>query len=60
MLIFWWILTVLTAGYTLPAAIAKTRRAEHSGTITLLNILGGWTGIGFLAALIWAILDQPE
>lgn len=38
--------------YFLPAIIGKDKR--NAGSIFLLNLLGGWTVIGWLAALIWA------
>lgn len=44
--------------YFLPAAIAVYRRAENAKWITLLTLLSGWTGCGWVAAFIWACLDR--
>ena len=40
--------------YFLPAYIAHKRKHPSFGGILLLNILLGWTLIGWLGALIWA------
>ena len=49
-----WVLTVLTAGYFLPWAIAETRGKSNSGSVGLVNFLLGWTIIGWVVALIMA------
>jgi len=49
-----WILTVLTLAYLLPWAIAATRGKSNSGAIGVLNLLLGWTFIGWVAALVMA------
>lgn len=49
-----WILTILTALYFLPWAIAATRGKSNSGAIGLLNFLLGWTIIGWIIALVMA------
>lgn len=51
-LVLAWILTVVTLGYFLPWAIALTRRKPNSGTIGLLNLLLGWTVVGWVVALV--------
>jgi Superinfection immunity protein len=38
----------------LPAIIAFARSHENKWPIAALTIFGGWTGIGWLAALVWA------
>jgi hypothetical protein len=55
----WFTLLFLTL-YFLPALIAAIRRAQHGLAIGLLNLLLGWTVIGWLAALIWAVVEQPR
>ncbi len=59
------LLTVLaiasgTAFYFLPAIIAGARRARHFGGIFLLDLLFGWTVIGWLGTLFWACTDEAE
>lgn len=49
-----WVIAVLTAGYMLPWAIAATRGKSNSGAIGLLNLLLGWTIIGWIVALVMA------
>ena len=51
---FAWVLTVLTGGYLLPWAIAATRGKSNSGTIALVNLLLGWTVVGWVVALVMA------
>lgn len=44
--------------YFIPAIAGKDKR--NSGSIFLLNLLAGWTVIGWVAALIWAVSkDAP-
>jgi hypothetical protein len=46
--------------YFIPAYVAGTRRAENSGAITAINLLFGWTVIGWFGALIWACTDKQR
>jgi Superinfection immunity protein len=45
--------------YFLPAIIANIRGTEHQTAIGLINFFLGWTVLGWLAALIWAIVEKP-
>lgn len=49
-----WILAVFTLGYFLPWAIAATRGKSNAGMIGLLNLLIGWSLIGWIVALVMA------
>jgi hypothetical protein len=42
----------------LPSILA--RQKEHFVAILLINIFLGWTVIGWIAALIWALTDAPK
>src|SRR5215831_16823093 len=42
--------------YFLPSFIGRGKRSSTS--IFVLNLLAGWTGIGWVAALIWALVDD--
>jgi hypothetical protein len=42
--------------YFLPALIAGGRHLLERTAITLLNLFLGWTFIGWIVALIWAIV----
>lgn len=44
--------------YFLPAFLARNKR--QFVPILLLNIFLGWTLLGWVGTLIWAIADQPK
>jgi len=52
----------ISAGYALlvialgllPWIIAATRNHPQRGAIVAMTVFGGWTGIGWLVALVWA------
>ena len=48
------ILALITSGYMLPFAVALWR-GQASGKIFWVNLLLGWTIIGWVIALIWAL-----
>ena len=41
--------------YWLPTIIALARHSDSRGMIAALNFFAGWTGIGWIWALIWAV-----
>lgn len=49
-----WIAAVLTVGYMLPWAIAATRGRSNQAAIGIINLLLGWTLIGWIVALVMA------
>lgn len=51
MSIFW---IVLFALYVTPSIIAMTRRLRNTDSIMVLNVLLGWTFVGWVVALCWA------
>ena len=52
------LLAVLTIGYLLPTSIALVRRAP-TGVVFFVNLLLGWTLIGWIVALVLAF-RTPE
>jgi hypothetical protein len=48
-------LAFLLALYFLPTLIASGRHLHERGAIAMLNVFLGWTFIGWVIALIWAI-----
>lgn len=46
--------------YLLPALLAWSMRHPHLMGVTLLDVLLGWTVIGWLAALIWALVSGRD
>jgi hypothetical protein len=51
---------VALAIHFLPTIVAGSRHARNFWLIFLLNFFFGWTLIGWIAALIWAAVDQPR
>lgn len=51
------ILTVLSLIfiYVLPAIVANVREHHQESAIWALNILLGWTFVGWVIALVWAL-----
>lgn len=49
------VLIVLLAVYFLPAVVAAFRRHHNGGAILLTNLLLGWTGLGWIIALVWSV-----
>jgi hypothetical protein len=49
-----WVSAVLTLAYLLPWAIAVTRGRSNMAAIGVLNLLLGWSLIGWVAALVMA------
>jgi Superinfection immunity protein/GYF domain 2 len=54
------VVTASIAFYFLPALIASRRNTVRRWAIALLNLFFGWTIIGYIAAFIWACVDQRE
>ena len=54
--IWHWLIVLLIAfpTYFLPAIIASARGHTNEVAIWVLNALAGWTGLGWVAMLIWA------
>lgn len=57
-----WIILIVVIVYFLPTAIALTRSQPNSAAIFLVNLVFGWTFIGWFVALIWSIkaIDRPQ
>lgn len=51
-------LLVLVAIYFLPSFVAIDKR--NSGAIFVLNLLTGWTVIGWIGSLIWAMVEKKS
>jgi hypothetical protein len=48
------IITLSLGLYLLPTFVCCTRAHHQTLAIIVLNIVGGWTGVGWLIALVWA------
>lgn len=49
-----WFATVLTLGYLLPWAVALSRGRSNQAGVAIVTVLTGWTGVGWIAALVMA------
>jgi hypothetical protein len=46
--------------YFIPAIVAKAQERRQFVAIFMLNLLLGWTVLGWVGALIWALIeDRP-
>ena len=54
------VIGVLSVGYLLPTAIAVGRKRANTGAIFVLNLFLGWTIIGWVVALTWAVATAQK
>lgn len=50
----------LLGGYFLPALIANAREHQNKREIFRVNLLLGWTVVGWLGALIWSLVSKRD
>lgn len=43
--------------YALPIVVASARNAKHVFGVAVLTVFAGWSGAGWVAALIWAFVS---
>lgn len=48
------------AFYLLPSTIAFAKRHRNREAVLALNVLAGWTIVGWLIALVWATYPDPS
>jgi uncharacterized membrane protein YqaE (UPF0057 family) len=53
-------LFLLVLSYMLPALVATTRGVRRPAGLILLNLLLGWTILGWVGALIWAVQAETS
>ena len=46
--------------YLLPGYVAAFRDAPRFNSILGLNLFAGWTGLGWIATLIWSFVDAKK
>ncbi len=54
------VLIIALIFYFLPTFIAERSKHLNAGAIFVLNLLLGWTFIGWVAALVWACTNNPR
>ncbi len=45
--------------YFIPTIVAKKKKHDNKTAITLLNIFLGWTLVGWVVSLVWAVKKPP-
>ena len=56
--VFALLISVLSLFYFLPFAIAFYKKRINTGAIFALNLFLGWTLIGWVISLVWALKDE--
>lgn len=51
---------ILALIYIAPIIVARVREHPNYGAIAALNILLGWTFVGWVASLVWALTNQRK
>lgn len=51
------LMAVLALGYFVPTVIAASRKHHNLGAIIAVNVLLGWTFIGWVVALVWSLTE---
>lgn len=54
------IISAIVGFYFLPSIIATGRKIESADSLVLVNLLFGWTLIGWIACLLWAIIGKGK
>ncbi|MDF9787924.1 ABC-type sugar transport system permease subunit [Polynucleobacter sphagniphilus] len=52
------LITVFSLFYLLPFAIAFNKKRANTGAIFVLNLFLGWSFVGWVIALVWAIKEE--
>ena len=53
-------LVVIAFLYFIPSVVAAMRHHHQTGPIVALNLLLGWTLLGWVAALVWSLTATPK
>lgn len=54
------VIMILALLYVLPTLLAWSRKVNNVSQIALVNILVGWTLIGWVVAIVWAAKPVTE
>lgn len=54
------VLIILIEIYLIPTTIAICRKAYYSAAAITINILLGWTFLGWVLALVLSLLNKPD
>jgi Superinfection immunity protein len=53
------IILIVLSVYFIPTIIARIRHTKHTSLIFSLNLITGWTVVGWIAGVIWAVAAHP-
>jgi heme A synthase len=58
----YWVFVALAVApvYLLPLGIARFRKHRNLPALAALNLFGGWTVLGWIAALVWSLYRAPK
>ena len=51
---------LMIALYLLPGLIATCNKHANELAVWLLNVLLGWTGLGWVVALVWSVMATQK
>jgi hypothetical protein len=54
------LMCVLIVAYLVPTIVAAKRKHNNVGAILALNVLLGWTFLGWVVALSWSLTDNTS
>lgn len=54
------VLLAALCAYLIPTLVATVRQRPNVGAVAAMNILGGWTIIGWVLALVWALSREGQ
>ncbi len=46
--------------YFVPSIVATVRKAENLSAIIVLNLFAGWTFLGWVGSLVWALAAEKK
>jgi uncharacterized membrane protein YhaH (DUF805 family) len=52
-------IVIATLMSLLPGIIAQMRRHHNRAAIWIVTLLAGWTGVGWIIAMVWAFTNPP-
>lgn len=54
------LLFILAFAYCIPSLVAWNRSHHNTSAIVALNMFLGWTVLGWVGALVWALTKPPK
>jgi hypothetical protein len=53
------LIVIATLMSLLPGIIAQMRGHHNRGAIWIVTLLAGWTGVGWIIAMVWGFTNPP-